>query len=68
MTDENPSFRQTIKSVLAAFLGVQSDKNRELDFRQGKPAHFIMAGLLFTLLFILVVWGVVKLVLNAAGV
>ena len=68
MTDETPSFWQTIKSVFAAFFGVQSDKNRERDFRQGKPAHFIIAGLLLTLLFILVVWGVVKLVLNAAGV
>ena len=68
MTNENPSFRQTIKSVFAAFLGVQSDKNREQDFKHGKPAHFIIAGLLLTLLFILVVWGVVKLVLNAAGV
>ncbi len=68
MTNETPSFWQAIKSVLAAFLGVQSDKNRELDFKHGKPAHFIMAGLLLTLLFILVVWGVVKLVLSAAGV
>ena len=68
MTNEISSFWQAIKSVLAAFLGVQSDKNRELDFKHGKPAHFIIAGLLLTLLFILVVWGVVKLVLNVAGV
>ena len=67
MTNETPSFWRAIKSVLAAFFGVQSDKNRELDFKYGKPAHFIMAGLLLTLLFILVVWGVVKLVLNAAS-
>ncbi|MFO1428563.1 MAG: DUF2970 domain-containing protein [Candidatus Competibacteraceae bacterium] len=68
MTDETPSFWQAIRSVLSAFLGVQSDKNREQDFKHGKPAYFILAGLLLTLLFILVVWGVVKLVLSAAGV
>ena len=68
METEKSTFWQVIISVLAAFFGVQSDKNRERDFKHGKPIHFIIAGLLLTLLFILVVWGVVKLVLNAAGV
>ncbi len=68
METEKSTFWQVIISVLAAFFGVQSDKNRERDFKHGKPIHFIIAGLLLTLLFILVVWGVVKLVLNAAGI
>ena len=67
MADQQPTFWQVIISVLAAFFGVQSDKNRERDFKHGKPIHFIIAGLLLTLLFILVVWGVVKLTLKAAG-
>ena len=68
MNPEKPNFLQAINSVLASFLGVQSNKNRERDFQQGKPAHFIIAGLIMTVVFILVVWGVVKLVLKSAGV
>jgi uncharacterized membrane protein YhdT len=66
--DKSPTFLQAIKSVLAAFIGVQSEANRERDFTQGKPSHFILAGLILTLVFILVLWGIVKLVLTLAGV
>ena len=51
----------------AAF-GVQSNRNRQRDFSRGKPSHFILLGLLFTLLFVLLLFGVVRLVLNLAGV
>ena len=61
-------FRDTLMSVLAAALGVQSNKARERDFSQGKPSHFIMLGLGFTALFVLIVLGVVKLVLKLSGV
>ena len=61
-------FRDTLMSVLAAALGVQSNKARERDFSQGKPSHFIMLGLGFTALFVLIVIGVVKLVLKLSGV
>lgn len=63
-----PTFWQMLHSVLAAAFGVQSGKNRERDFTQGKPSHFILLGLLFTALFVLVIFGVVKLVLHLAGV
>jgi hypothetical protein len=43
---------QTIKSVLAAFIGVQSDKNRQIDFEQGSLTAYIVAGLIFTVLFV----------------
>ena len=66
--DNKPSHLEVIKSVLASFVGVQSEKNRLRDFAQGKPIHFIIAGLILTVVFILVVWGVVKLVLSAAGI
>ena len=58
---------QVIGSVFAAGLGVQSSKNRERDFKQGRAGVFIAAGLIFTLLFIGVVFGVVQLVLKTAG-
>ncbi|CAD5376822.1 conserved hypothetical protein [Pseudomonas sp. OF001] len=59
--------RQMLQSVLAAAFGVQSNRNRQRDFSRGKPSHFILLGLLFTLLFVLLLFGVVRLVLNLAG-
>lgn len=58
---------QVITSVLAAGLGVQSSRNRERDFKQGKAGVFIAAGFIFTLLFILAVVGIVQLVVRGAG-
>lgn len=43
---------QIIGSTLAAGFGVQSRKNKIRDFEQGKPGHFIAAGLIFTGLFL----------------
>jgi len=40
------NFKETFKSVGAAFFGVQSNKNRERDFTQGKLSHFIIAGII----------------------
>ncbi len=65
---ENVGLIQVIKSVSASMFGVQSSKNRERDFTKGKASHYIIVGLIFTVLFILVLVGVVKLVLNLAGV
>ena len=56
-----------ISSVFAAGLGVQSSKNRERDFKQGRASVFIAAGIVFTLLFMGAVFGVVQLVLKSAG-
>ncbi len=55
------------KSVLAAGFGVQKDKNLEKDFQQGTPAQFIVAGLVGTILFLLVLWGIVQWVLVSAA-
>ncbi|MEZ3185105.1 DUF2970 domain-containing protein [Pseudomonas sp. LM13] len=65
--EKNLTLRQMLGSVLAAALGVQSGKNRARDFRHGKPSHFIILGVGFTVLFVLFVLGVVKLVLYLAG-
>jgi len=58
---------QVVGSVLAAGLGVQSSKNRERDFKQGRPVMFIAAGIIFTLLFIATVVFVVQMVVTSAG-
>lgn len=56
---------QVIGSVFAAGLGVQSSKNRERDFKQGRLGVFVAAGILFTLLFMGTVYGIVQLVLSS---
>lgn len=61
------TFGQTFMSVLMAALGVQSSKARERDFSKGKPSHFILLGIGFTLAFVLIIVGVVNLVLYLAG-
>ena len=63
-----PSFLSVLGSVVASMFGVQSSRRHETDFTRGKPIHYIMVGLLVTVVFILTVWGVVKLVLAFAGV
>ncbi|MDJ0827983.1 MAG: DUF2970 domain-containing protein [Rhodobacter sp.] len=61
------SFMDTFKSTAMAFLGVQSNANRERDFSQGKMSHFIWMGLILGAAFVLTLVGVVQLVLHFAG-
>jgi len=70
MTDkqhEKVSLRQVISSVMASFLGVQRSDKYERDFTRGKPSHYIVVGLIGTILFILFIVGVVRLVMYFAG-
>ena len=62
------SFFSVLWSVLASMFGVQSNRRREEDFTHGKPSHYIIVGLLVTLVFVLTVWAVVQLVMKLAGV
>ncbi|WP_271408164.1 DUF2970 domain-containing protein [Pseudomonas sp. Q1-7] len=66
--DQPLSFREMLQSVLAAAFGVQSGKNRTRDFSRGKPSHFILLGVLFTAVFVVLLYGLVRLVLHLAGV
>lgn len=43
---------RVVQSTLAAAIGVQSKKNRERDFEEGNAGTFIVAGILFTVLFV----------------
>ena len=54
---------QAIRSVMASFIGVQSNANRERDFEHGRFSVFVVAGLLMTLIFLLSVYGLVQLVM-----
>jgi len=63
-----PDWLQALLSVLAAFFGVQSERNREQDFAKGRPLYFVLAGLLLALVFVLGVILLVRWVLSIAGV
>ena len=65
--DAGLTFGQLLRSTFSAFIGVQSNTNRERDFKHGKMSHFIWMGLLFGLIFVLTLVGVVQLVLHFAG-
>ena len=56
--------RAIVGSVLAAAFGVQSSKNRERDFSQGSYRHFVVAGFVFTVLFVFTLIVVVRVVLG----
>jgi len=60
---QGTGFWNVVQSVGAAMIGVQSRKNRERDFTQGKPIHFIIGGLVGTALFLLVIWLLVQYLL-----
>lgn len=64
---QKPGFLDIVKSTLAAAVGVQSNKNRERDFTHGNIKVYIIAGIVFTLLFLATVIGVVQLVLSRTG-
>ena len=67
--DDKPlTLWEMLQSILAAAIGVQSGKKRSRDFSRGKPSHFIILGVAFTLVFVLMIIAVVKLVLHLAGV
>ena len=54
-------------SLFAGWFGVQSKANRDRDFEHGKFSHFIIGGIIFAVLFVLVVVGIVQLVMSTAG-
>jgi hypothetical protein len=67
-SSSSPSLWQVTQSVLAAMIGVQSEKNRERDFKRGKASQYVIIGIAFTALFVLAVFAVVRLVMHLAGV
>lgn len=67
-TEKEISLFKVVLSVMAAMFGVQSSKNRERDFAKGRPAAYVIVGIIMTLLFILTIWTVVSIVMTVSGV
>ena len=71
MADQQPDRKQGLfqvfSSVSAAMFGVQSARNRERDFEHGKASHYIVIGLIMTVLFIMTLVGAVWIILSNVG-
>jgi hypothetical protein len=59
-----PTIIEIIKSVFSAAIGVQSDENRKKDFDQGSLSTYVIAGLIFTVLFVFFLIFLVSTVLG----
>lgn len=72
MTDDDHSHQQqpglldVLRSVGAAFFGVQSEANRQRDFTHGKLSHYVIAGAAATVVLVLTIWGLVQLAVTLA--
>ena len=56
--------KNTIRSVISAFIGVQSDENRDEDFQEGKLSHFVVVALFMLALFLGMLLTIVDIVLT----
>lgn len=54
-----PSIKRVLLSVLVAFFGVQTERNRVDDFSSEKVWPYVVGALVMALLFILLVWALV---------
>lgn len=57
-----PGLFSIVRSTLAAAIGIQSSRNREQDFHHGSVKAFVIAGILFTVLFVGTIIAIASLV------
>ncbi|WP_252626472.1 DUF2970 domain-containing protein [Aliidiomarina quisquiliarum] len=63
--NQKPNLLQVVSSIAAGMFGVQSQRNRQRDFSHSSPLPFILAGISFILLFVLIMVGIVTVVMKA---
>ena len=64
---KRPTLWQVFVSVTAAMFGVQSQRNREIDFSYGKFSGYVIVGVVLAVLFVVLVAGVVQVVMRISG-
>lgn len=65
--EKRPNALQVIWSVIAALFGVQSQKNRDRDFRKGDPRDYIVVYVVLVIVLVAGMIMVVNAVLESAG-
>jgi len=63
----SPGIFSVLMSVLAAMIGVQSDKNRERDFKKGRASHYIIIGIVMTILFVFTLISIVNNIIEQSA-
>lgn len=64
MTGTKPGLRQILKAVFGAFIGVQSEQQRQQDFQTQSPLPYIIAGVVVTICFVVGLMLIVRWVLS----
>jgi len=60
-------FLALLQSTIAAVFGIQSDRNREADFKKGDATQFITMGIIAVVVLVVTMIVVVNSVLESAG-
>lgn len=61
--DQPLGFGELLQTVLGALIGVQSEAARQRDFSKGRPLHFVIIGIVATVVCVLVLVSIVRLAL-----
>ena len=56
--------KRYILSALSVFVGIQSNKNRKIDFASNNPFGFIIAGIVLTIIFIFIIKITISFILR----
>jgi hypothetical protein len=62
IAERRSTVASALKAVFWSFLGVRRHRDYEADTQRLKPQHVIIAGLVCALVFVLILFGIVKLV------
>lgn len=65
--EESLALWEVFQGVFAMFIGVQSEKNRERQFKYGKFHQFLIVGIFVTFLFLIHIVLLVRFALHWAG-
>ena len=60
-------FLGLVQSTVAAIFGIQSNKNREQDFKQGDATQFITMGIIAAIALVIIMIIVVNSVIDSAS-
>lgn len=60
-------FFSVVGSVLAALLGIQSDKNRQRDFQQSSATSFIVVGIILVIGLVITMVVIVNSVISSSA-
>ena len=64
MSPTKPGLRQVVKAVLGAFIGVQSEQQRQQDFQSQSAIPYIVTGIVLAVFFVAMLLLIVFLVLT----